>query len=49
MDPPETVEEGWEWTASGKRRMEFSDYTDWQQWIRKSYDRKDKFFLKRSL
>ena len=49
VESARTLEEGWEWTAGGTRRMEFSDYTDWQQWVRKSYERKDKFFLKRSL
>jgi hypothetical protein len=43
------VGEGWEWAAGRLRRMDFEDYSGWQQWVRKSYDRKDKYFLKRSL
>ena len=45
----QSIEEGWEWDAGNLRRMEFADYDDWQKWIRKSYDRKDKYFLKRSV
>ena len=46
---PEAVEEGWGWTDGRTWRMDFSDYADWQRWVRKTYDRKDKYFLKRSL
>ncbi len=48
-DGSDRVEEGWEWAAGRKRRMDFSDYEDWQRWVRKSYDRKDNYFRKRSL
>jgi hypothetical protein len=43
------VTEGWEWSAGQVRRLDFSDYAEWQRWFRKSYGRKDEFFLKRSL
>ena len=42
------IQEGWEWTQGRTRRMDFSDYTNWQLWVRQSYERKDKHFLKHS-
>ncbi len=48
-DSPKIISEGWEWSAGQTRRLDFSDYAEWQRWFRKSYERKDKFFLKRSL
>ncbi len=45
-DVSQNVAEGWEWSASRTRRLDFSDYAQWQRWFRKSYERKDKFLLK---
>lgn len=47
-----TLEEGMQWTLAARTdpvvsRMNFSDYEDWQRWVKKNYARKDKYFLKR--
>ena len=37
----ETVEEGFRFTPSGRARMNYEDYLDWQAWCRKNDERKD--------